>query len=175
MRDSLTRILAVTRIETLRLLVDRPSLGPDSAGPGAATRTLRICSQSCTEEHSSCNRARLRYAGAVGTPDGGPIRAVSGSSLRVIRRTQLMSTSPAGAARASQIDCRAGEPPHLLVDASDPSAVGPGGRPARSGPVKSGAAGRVAHAAECASAVALQSRCTHRVVSRARFWLVSSS
>ena len=120
MRRSLTRIFAVARIETLRLLVDRPSLGLILLVPA-----LQL----------------VLFGYAVNlAPKNIPI-AIAHSCDALVRQTVADSASfeliaakdeahtvdeyiSSGRARVA-IGCRPGDPPYLLADASDPSAVRP--------------------------------------------------
>jgi len=123
MRDSLTRILAVTRIETLRLLVDRPSLGLILLVPALqlvlfgyavnlAPKNIPVAIAPACDTQGRLVRQTVA--------DTGSFRFIAtGDTAHTV--DEYISS---GRARVA-IDCRAGEPPHLLVDASDPSAVGP--------------------------------------------------
>ncbi len=123
MRDSLTRILAVTRIETLRLLVDRPSLGLILLVPALqlvlfgyavnlAPKNIPVAIAPACDTQGRLVRQTVA--------DTGSFRFIATSDTAHTVDEYISS----GRARVA-IDCRAGEPPHLLVDASDPSAVGP--------------------------------------------------
>src|SRR6266403_4585112 len=123
MRDSLTRILAVTRIETLRLLVDRPSLGLILLVPALqlvlfgyavnlAPKNIPIAiAKSCAARGRWITRA---------VADTESFRLVATDEGAYAADEYLSS----GRARVA-IECRSGEAPRLLADASDPSAVRP--------------------------------------------------
>lgn len=123
MRHSLTRIIAVARIETLRLLVDRPSLGLILLVPALqlvlfgyavnlAPKNISIVISHSCDAHGRLIRETVADSG----------------SFRLIATDDKPSTVDedifSGRARVA-IDCRAGEPPRVLADASDPSAVRP--------------------------------------------------
>jgi ABC-2 type transport system permease protein len=123
MRRSLTRILAVARIETLRLLVDRPSLGLILLVPGlqlilfgyavnlAPKNIPIVISRSC-----DAHRPLVRETVA----DTGSFRLIATDD-----KTYTVDEYIFRGRASVAIDCRAGEPPHLLADASNPSAIGP--------------------------------------------------
>jgi ABC-2 type transport system permease protein len=123
MESSLTRILAVARIETLRLVVDRPSLGLILLVPalqlvlfGYAVNLEPknipiVISHSC-DAHGRFVRETVA--------DTGSFRLIATDDKTHTFDEYIFS----GRARVA-IDCRAGEPSHVLADASDPSAVGP--------------------------------------------------
>jgi ABC-2 type transport system permease protein len=116
MRRSLTRIIAVARIETLRLLVDRPSLGLILLVPAlqlvlfgyavnlAPKNIPIVISRSC-DAHGRLVRETVADT----------------SSFRLIATDDKTYTVDEyifrGRARVA-IDCRAGEPPHSRMNRS---------------------------------------------------------
>ncbi len=122
-RRSLGRILAVARVETLRLLIDRPSIGLILLVP-ALQLILFGYAVNLTPKNipiaiaPSCDAQRDRMSRAVA--DTGSFRLIPPDhELQVA--TQYISSGRALAA----IDCGSGQAPRLAADASDPSAVRP--------------------------------------------------
>jgi ABC-2 type transport system permease protein len=123
MRQSVTRILAVMRIETLRLLVDRPSLGLILLVPALqlvlfgyavnlAPKNIPVAIAPACDMQGPLVRQTVA--------DTGSFRLIATGGTAHAMDEYITS----GRARIA-IDCRSGEPPRLLADASDPSAVRP--------------------------------------------------
>ena len=122
-RRSLGRILAVARVETLRLLIDRPSIGLILLVP-ALQLILFGYAVNLTPKNiqiaiaPSCDAQRDLMSRAVA--DTGSFRLIPPDhELQVA--TQYISSGRALVA----IDCGSGQAPRLAADASDPSAVRP--------------------------------------------------
>ena len=124
MRHSFTRIIAVARIETLRLLVDRPSLGLILLVPALQ---LLLFGYAVNLAPKNIPIAILHSCDAQGgrlvrqtVADTGSFRLIATDDTAYTADEYISS----GRARVA-IDCRSGGPPRLLADASDPSAVRP--------------------------------------------------
>jgi ABC-2 type transport system permease protein len=117
------RILAVARIETLRLLVDRPSIALILLVP-ALQLVLFGYAVNLTPKNipiaiaSSCDAWRDLMSRAVA--DTGSFRLIQADHVSQ-GATQYISSGRALVA----IDCMSGQAPRLAADASDPSAVRP--------------------------------------------------
>lgn len=117
------RVLAVARIETLRLLVDRPSIGLIVLVPAlqlvlfgyAVNLTPKniplAIAPSCAAQGDLVSRA---------VADAGSFRLIA-ADRGALSAAQYISSRRALVA----IDCSPGQPPSLAADASDPSAVRP--------------------------------------------------
>jgi ABC-2 type transport system permease protein len=119
----LQRILAVARIETLRLLVDRPSIGLILVVP-AVQLVLFGYAVNLTPTNipiaiaRSCDPQRDLISRAVA--DSGSFRLIP-IDRQAHAAAQYISSRRALVA----VDCSAGQAPRLAADASDPSAVRP--------------------------------------------------
>jgi ABC-2 type transport system permease protein len=123
MKSGVTRILAVARIEALRLLVDRPSLGLVLLVPALQLVLFGYAVNLAPKNipiviSHSCDAYRPLVRETVANT--GSFRLISTGDNSYSVREYIFT----GRARVA-IDCRAGDLPHVLADASDPSAVGP--------------------------------------------------
>lgn len=122
-RHSLTRIIAVARIETLRLLVDRPSLGLILLVPALQLVLFGYAVNLAPKNipiaiAHSCDSQRRLVRQTVA--DTGSFRLIATDDEAPAADEYISS----GRARVA-IECPSGRPPRLVADASDPSAVRP--------------------------------------------------
>ncbi len=123
-KRSIMRIQAVARVETLRLLTDRPSLGLILMVPALQLVLFGYAINLAPKN--------IPLAIAHSCDARGPLirRAVADTgSFTLIAADEATRTADeyvsSGRARVA-IDCPSDEPPRLIADASDPSAVGSG-------------------------------------------------
>jgi ABC-2 type transport system permease protein len=117
----LRRMVALARIEALQLLVDRASIGLILIVPAVQLVLFGYAVNLAPKNipiaiAQSCNRHAEPVGLAVADSDGFKVIA---QDPRIREPSQYISTGRAMVV----VDCPAGELPHLIADASDPSAV----------------------------------------------------